>query len=329
MSNKRAFALFSGGLDSLLSVLWMKKLGYEVIPVFFESYFFGPEKAAMIAKSAGLELRIENISAQLLAVIKNPRYGFGKNLNPCIDCHSLMFREAGRLMEQEGMDFLISGEVLGQRPMSQRMDAMNAVKKYSGYGDYIIRPLSQKLLPETLPIIEGWVKKEELLDIQGRSRQRQIQIAQDFGLTEYSNPGGGCLLTDKGYSIRLRDLMGNDMLQERFIKFLRFGRHFRLNRDVKLIIGRSGEELEEIFNYVTDEVALKGANCLGPIGLINSTRELTQSELSLAAELVLSYTNKAEDKDIVAFGTNDEFQSQIAVTKLPREKIRELLIKID
>ncbi|MBW6515172.1 MAG: hypothetical protein K0B81_00975 [Candidatus Cloacimonetes bacterium] len=326
---KRAYALFSGGLDSLLSVLWMKKLGYEIIPLFFESYFFSADKAEKIASSAGLGLRVIDIGEKLLEIIKNPRYGFGKNLNPCIDCHSLMFREAGKLMEQEGVDFLISGEVLGQRPMSQRMDAMNAVKKYSGYGDLIIRPLSQKLLPDTKPIREGWINKADMLDIQGRGRHRQIEMAEEFGLHEYSTPGGGCLLTDKGYSNRLKDLMNYNMLEKRFIQFLRFGRHFRINSEVKLIIGRNREELEEIFGFVEDELVLRAANCLGPIGLVNSKRMLSDDEIKLAAEIVLSYTNKAADRDIVAFGTDNNYHSQIEVEKLPKSRVRELIIKAD
>ncbi len=329
MNGKRAFALFSGGLDSLLSVLWMKKLGYDVIPIFFESYFFTPDKAAQIASSSGLILRVVDIREQLLEIIKKPRYGFGKNINPCIDCHSLMFREAGRLMEEEGVDFLISGEVLGQRPMSQRMDAMNAVKKHSGYGDYIIRPLSQRLLPDTKPIREGWVRKEELLDIQGRGRHRQLELAKEFDLHEFSTPGGGCLLTDKGYSLRLKDLIEHDMLEEKFIKFLRYGRHFRLNNEVKLIIGRNREELENIFRYVGEETILKAANCLGPIGIINSCRKAREEEIKLAAEMVLSYTNKARERDLILYGMNNNLNNLIEVSKKTMENIHEYIIKVE
>ena len=326
--NRRALSLFSGGLDSLLSILWMKRLGYEVIPVFFRSHFFGSEKAEHYAGAAGLELRVVDISDDLIEVLRNPRYGFGKNMNPCIDCHSLMFRRAGRMMEKEGIDFLISGEVLGQRPMSQRLDAMNAVKKHSGYGDYIIRPLSQKLLPDTKPIREGWVRKDELLDIQGRGRHRQLEMVKEFDLEDFSNPGGGCLLTDRGYSLRLRDLFKHDMTAERYIKFLRFGRHFRINDDVKLVMGRNSTELSDIFELVTDETVLRAANHQGPIGVINSKRELNEEEIRQAAEIVLSYTNRASENDLIVYGLNNDFHSEIEVHKLPRERIVEMLINI-
>jgi tRNA U34 2-thiouridine synthase MnmA/TrmU len=326
-SNNRVLALFSGGLDSVLSILWMKKLGYEVLPVFFESFFFGAENAEEAAKAAGLELKVIDIGEELLEVLKKPRYGFGKNMNPCIDCHSLMFKTAGELLESEGRDFLISGEVLGQRPMSQRLDAMNAVAKMSGFRDLIVRPLSQRLLADTLPIKKGWVKKEEMLDIQGRSRQRQIELAKDFGLKEYSTPGGGCLLTDKGYSERLKDLFSYNMLEGRFIKFLRYGRHFRLSPEVKLIIGRNEQELEKIFRLVEDETVIKAADCLGPVGVINKSREMNPGELHRAAELVLSYTNKAKEEDTIAYGLNNDLQGKVKVHKLSRSKIDDLLIK--
>ncbi len=313
----------------MLSILWMKRSGYEVVPVFFKSFFFGPEKAEIMAKTAGLKLRVVDISEELLEVIKNPRYGFGKQMNPCIDCHSLMFKTAGRLMEEEGFDFIISGEVLGQRPMSQRLDAMNAVAKQSCYADYIIRPLSQKLLPDRMPIREGWVAKEDMLDIQGRSRNRQIELAKQFGLQEYSTPGGGCLLTDIGFSARLKDLIDNDMLEKRFVIFLRFGRHLRLNSDVKLIIGRNVQELEEMFRYVTDETVLRAAYCKGPVGVINARRELSPDEIREAAGLVLSYTNKAEGEDRVAYGLNKDCHSLVKVRKKPREYIDQLLIKTE
>ncbi len=329
MKRKRVLALFSGGLDSILSVLWMQKLGFEVEPLFFKSYFFGPEKVEKIASSVELSLRVIDISEKLLEVIKNPRYGFGKNMNPCIDCHSLMFKETGRVMEVEGYDFIISGEVMGQRPMSQRYDAMNAVSKLSGYRDYIVRPLSQKLLPDTKPIREGWVNKNELLDIQGRSRQRQLELAKEFKLSEFSSPGGGCLLTDRGFSKRLMDLLKHDMLEKRFIEFLHFGRHFRINKKVKLVVGRNKIDLEGMFQYVSDETVLRAANCKGPVGVINSKRKIMGQEINLAAAIVLSYTNKAAERDLIAFGTNNNYHSQVTVDKLPRQEIDELLIKAE
>jgi tRNA U34 2-thiouridine synthase MnmA/TrmU len=157
MNNRKALALFSGGLDSLLSVFWMKKLGYEVIPIFFETPFFSSEKAIRVATANELDLKIIDFSLEHLNMLKSPVYGYGKHYNPCIDCHGLMFRTLKQYLDVYQADFVISGEVLNQRPMSQRYDAMNAVKKLSTIGDLIIRPLCQKRLTDTLPIREGWV----------------------------------------------------------------------------------------------------------------------------------------------------------------------------
>lgn len=164
----RCFALFSGGLDSMLSVLHMKKLGFDVLPIFFKTPFFGSENAQKAAEEIGYHLIIHDITDNHINMLLNPRYGYGKHLNPCIDCHGLMFREAAELMSQYKVDFLISGEVLGQRPMSQRKDALNSVGKLSNVKDKIIRPLSQKLLADTFPIREEWVDKEKMLYIQER-----------------------------------------------------------------------------------------------------------------------------------------------------------------
>ncbi len=146
----------------------------------------------------GIELRVMDISEIHLKIVLSPKYGYGKGMNPCIDCHALMFREAGNIMESENADFLFSGEVLDERPMSQNYQSLMKVSKESGYKDFIIRPLSAKLLPETIPEQEGKVIREKLLDIRGRSRKRQIELAEYYGITEYPQPAGGCLLTEPG-----------------------------------------------------------------------------------------------------------------------------------
>jgi tRNA-uridine 2-sulfurtransferase len=326
-ANYKAIALYSGGLDSILSVLWMKRLGYEVVPIFFESYFFTAESARWYARKAGFEIEVVSIGEELLEVIRKPRYGFGGNLNPCIDCHALMFKKAGELRETYSADFLISGEVLAQRPMSQRFDAMNAVSKHSGYRDYIIRPLCQKLLPDTLPIKEGWVSKDELLDIQGRGRQRQMALAEELGLEDYKNPGGGCALTDKGYSIRLKDLMDNDMLSREYIAFLPYGRHFRLNDNVKIIVGKNAKDNAELYRIREDELAVRAVNSLGPVGVVNSKKTVTKEDIELAAQIVLSFTNRADEVDVVEYGEGSEFISKITVAKIPKEKLNNLWLK--
>lgn len=329
MKRYKAIALFSGGLDSALAILWMKKLGYEVVPVFFRSCFFTEEKALKTAGHAGLEIKIIDISRQLLDVLKNPKYGFGKHKNPCIDCHSLMFRTAGSLMKEWSADFLISGEVLAQRPMSQRLDAMNAVKKHSGYKDYIIRPLSQKLLPDTLPITEGWVNKDDLLDIQGRSRKRQMELAEEFGLDYYPNPGGGCLLTDKMYSVRVADLIEHDQLDTQYVKFLNVGRHFRISDNLKLVVGRKKADNDMLQNLTGSETKLKINNKQGPLGVLYpADSQLNREDLRKAASILLSFSNKADQVEQVRviYPGDSEPEQTIEAEKMERDKVKEYWI---
>ena len=206
MSRKhKAIALFSGGLDSILSVRYMMSLGFEVQPVFFRAPYLVPDKACESAAKNGLDLIVRDISAEHFALLKNPRYGFGKNYNPCIDCHALMFKTAGLMLGELGADFLISGEVLGQRPKSQMRDGINAVSKASSFADLLVRPLSQRLLTPTLPIREAWIEPDTMLDFHGRSRKRQMFLARELGISYYPHPGGGCLLTDVNFALRLDD----------------------------------------------------------------------------------------------------------------------------
>jgi len=324
--NMKCFALFSGGLDSILSVLHMRKLGYEVIPIFFKTPFFTPEKALKTAEKAGLELRVVDITSDHLEMMKNPRYGFGKHMNPCIDCHGLMFRKAGEMMTSEGVDFLISGEVLGQRPMSQRHDALNSVGKLSQVKDLLVRPLSQKLLADTLPVREGWVNKDEMLDFQGRGRHRQIKLVKEMGFTEFQNPGGGCLLTDQGFSRRLKDLMEHDIFDERNIELIRSGRHFRLNEVTKLIVGKNNLDNEKISKLAAEDLVLQTVNHPGPLGLLTGKRPFTDETISKAASIILRYSNKSDKEDLITYGQNFELNDQIRVTKMEESAVSALMI---
>ncbi len=322
----RCFSLFSGGLDSMLSVVFMRKLGYEVLPIFFRTPFFTQEKALVSAKEIGVDLIVHDITEKHLGMMKNPRYGFGKYLNPCIDCHGLMFKTAGELMSKYDVDFLFSGEVLGQRPMSQRKDALNSVGKLSHVKDLLIRPLSQKLLVDTLPIREGWVNKDEMLDIQGRSRQRQMEMAKEFGINHFPTPGGGCLLTDRGFSNRLQDLFDHDMSELDFIKYLKTGRHFRINKDVKLIVGRNKGDNDALTELGQDEIFFKLKEKQGPLGVINSTRKLTNNEIEIAAAIVFRYENKLEGKREIFFGRKFRLENSIKVEKMPDNEVKKYLI---
>ncbi len=322
--DRKAIALFSGGLDSILAVFFMRKLGYEVIPVFFQTPYLPADKALYAAKANGIEIIVKDVTHQHLKMLKNPRYGFGKNINPCIDCHALMFQLAGDLLTELGADFLISGEVLGQRPMSQRRDALFAVKKICGYGDLLIRPLSHALLDDTLPIREGWVDKNEMLSINGRGRQAQKALATELGVKYYPQSGGGCLLTDVGYTLRMKDLLEYDQADVENIELLKYGRHFRLSPATKLIVGRDEADNNAIESTITRGSLLLVKDHFGPLGYLNADDEQL---LNLAANIYLSYCKKAPDDWDVTYGK--DFNQTISATKASQTEISKYIIAAD
>jgi tRNA-specific 2-thiouridylase len=198
----RALGLCSGGLDSMLAGLVLREQGIEVEWVTFETPFFNAAKAGKASRITGIPLTVKAIYPVYIEMLKNPPAGYGKYMNPCMDCHALMFKLAGAIMRAREFDFLFSGEVLGQRPMSQNKTSLRYVEKHSGFDGYILRPLTAKNLPETIPEKEGLVDRELLLDIAGRGRKDQIKLAEKFGIKDYPAPAGGCLLTDVGYTNR-------------------------------------------------------------------------------------------------------------------------------
>ncbi len=322
----KAIALFSGGLDSMLAVLYMQKLGYEVVPIFFESPFYPATKAKHGAKVAGLNVEILDITPDLIEVLKNPRYGFGKHLNPCIDCHGMMFRKAGEMLEKYQADFIISGEVMGQRPMSQRPDSMNAVAKLSGVRELLVRPLCQKYLPDTKPVIEGWVNKEELLDFHGRGRSRQLALAEEYGLKDFEMPGGGCLLTDKQVSEKVADLLKHDQLTPRYLKFLQEGRRVRISENLLLIVTRTKYESDYLTPRIEDEIVIKAANIAGPLGVLLG-EDISLDEIKLAGRVILSYINKLKNSTAqVEYGQKFKLVNKLEVSPLSRQELDELTI---
>ncbi len=266
-----ALGLCSGGLDSILAALVLRSQGVHAEWASFETPFFSADKARKAARMTGVPLRVENITETYLEMLKNPRCGYGRHMNPCMDCHALMFRLAGKIMEKEGFDFLFSGEVLQQRPMSQTRPALRYVEKHSGYDGRILRPLSALRLPETLPEKEGLVDRGRLLGISGRSRKDQIALAEAYGVTDYPAPAGGCLLTDKNFSIRLKDLFAHDAdLSEPRLHLLKFGRHFRLDDRAVLIIGRDKSDNDDLMSHhdPAREVLIKLKGLPGPVVLL-------------------------------------------------------------
>lgn len=291
----RGIGLLSGGLDSMLSARILMDQGVDIIGITFETPFFGSAKGAWAANSMGIHHIILNITDEHLDMVKNPSHGYGRNMNPCIDCHAMMFRKAGDLLGEMEADFLFSGEVLGQRPMSQNARALATVEKASGYEGLILRPMSARLLPETQVERDGIVDRSRLLDIQGRSRKRQMEIAGALDIREFPTPAGGCLLTDPGFSLRLRDLFDhNPDASPLDVKRLRVGRHFRMPSGSKVIIGRhhaDNEELEGLFS--PGDYDLRLAEIPGPATLVEGTA--LSDEVSLAASFIVRYSKAAEE----------------------------------
>jgi tRNA-uridine 2-sulfurtransferase len=289
----RALGIFSGGLDSMLASLVLRRAGVEVEAITFETPFFGAGRARVSAKHIGLPLRVAPVGPVHLELVKQPDHGYGSNMNPCIDCHAFMFKHAGQVMEAEGFDFLYSGEVLGQRPMSQNKQALVTVARISGYRDSILRPLSAQKLPITPMEESGLVNRELLLDFSGRSRKPQMALADELEVTDYPAPAGGCLLTEPGFSRRLKDLLEHDPeagVAE--VELLKHGRHLRLSPRVKLVVGRKESEnkaLEELAQRLDPGKTLKlhALGVPGPLGLYLGPAE--GQELAQAAAIVAGY----------------------------------------
>jgi len=222
-----------------------------------------------------------------LQIIKKPKYGFGRNLNPCIDCKIFMLREAKKIMKEEGAGFIVTGEVLGQRPMSQKKNTFNLMEKEAGLRGLILRPLSAKLLNETVPEKEKVVDRAKLLNIKGRSRKIQLSLASSLGIKNYFTPSGGCLLTDAGFCRRLKDLTDNSKdYTLRDIELLRTGRHFRLSSADKLIISRDEKEAKVLLNKRSTHILIKPAIFDEPVGLFSSDKD---NNLSLGLEIFSTY----------------------------------------
>lgn len=269
----KALVLVSGGLDSMLTCRLLMEQGVEVIGLSFKSCFFGTAKAKKAAEQLGIRLIERDFSPNHLDIVKKPKYGYGKNMNPCIDCHSLMFRIAKEIMEEEGIDFVASGEILNQRPKSQNLDALGIVAKYSGLDDLLVRPMSAKHLPETKPEKDGILDRSKLMNIKGRRRDKQLELVKKFKIEKYASPGGGCILTDPAYSDRLREMIsiwpecdGND------VDLIKNGRVTWLKtqtdsgeKDVLVVIGRDKKDCDNLENLAkTGDIMIRLREMVGP-----------------------------------------------------------------
>lgn len=306
----KAIALISGGLDSILAVRLIKDQGIEVFCLNFRIPFChrdkeissaGDRKLKILEDSLGEEIKIAGIGEEFLKLLENPRHGFGSNMNPCIDCKILMLSKAKQLMQELGAQFIVTGEVLGQRPMSQHRQALLSIAKKSGLEGLVLRPLSAKNLPQTIPEINNWVNRDKLLNFGGRTRRPQIELAAKFGIKEFASPAGGCLLTEPEFSKRLQDLIAHKELNIENAALLKIGRHFRIGKTTKLIVGRDEpedielEKLAKAGDYLFyPNQQLAGPTCLG-------RGEFNEALIKLGAQITCRYCdlNKAASAEII------------------------------
>jgi tRNA-specific 2-thiouridylase len=297
----RAIALLSGGLDSTLATRIVLEQGVELEALNFLTLFCNCThrgETCLASKKAveelGIPLTVLNVSEEYLEIVKHPKHGYGRNMNPCIDCRIFMLKKTKAYMETSGASFIITGEVLGQRPMSQRRDAMRLIEKEAGLEGFIVRPLSAKFLPATIPEERGWVDRERLLNISGRSRKPQIKMAEQFGIRDYPCPAGGCLLTDPGFARRMRDLMAhNPDFALNDVHLLKIGRHFRLSPSIKLVVGRHEDDNQKIQAFSQDgDLLMKALGTPGPLSLLRGGTG--SEEIEKAAAITVRY-GKAKD----------------------------------
>jgi tRNA U34 2-thiouridine synthase MnmA/TrmU len=323
----RALGLCSGGLDSILSAIVLKNQGIVVEWISFETPFFSSEKARLAASRLQIPLMVRNITRPYLAMLRDPPCGYGQHMNPCMDCHALMFHMAGEVMNDRKMDFLFSGEVLGQRPMSQTRSSLRYVEKHSGCREVIVRPLSAKLLEETLPEKKGLVDRSLLLGLSGRSRKPQIQLARAWGIADYPAPAGGCLLTETVYSSRLKDLFdrGADC-SENALHLLKYGRHIRLNGQVKIIVGRTLQDNTAILDRhdPSRDMVIKTTQIPGPVVLI--PLGAGNDDILQAASICAGYSKAPENSQVSVEVISPGNVTTLWIARMRPESIQSMMI---
>jgi len=324
----KAIALLSGGLDSMLAVKLIQEQDIEVIGVAFTTPFFGPEKARRAAEQLGIPLHVIDITDDYIPLLLNPRYGYGRNMNPCIDCHALMLKKAGELMPRLGASFVITGEVLGERPKSQTAQALHIVARDAGLTGYVLRPLSAKLLPPTVPEEKGWVDRNRLLAIQGRSRKPQMALAEQYGLKEYPTPAGGCLLTDPELSRRLKELLAENPAPAREdLELVKYGRHFRVPPGVRIVVARHEREIEPLLACARPgDYLLRLKGIPGPRTLVRG-KEISAHALRVAGAFTARYS-KARDREKVSILVQEVGRNGTQELELEQSEMRELLASV-
>ena len=319
-NKKKVVALLSGGLDSQLAVKMMQKQGFDVSAVAIKTPFCDFDcgrgcgfEIRERADTLGINLKTVYLGDEYIEMLKNPKHGYGSGMNPCIDCRAMMFNAAKKHMEEIGAEFIISGEVLGQRPMSQHGPALRKIEKESNLEGKIVRPLSAGLLPPTDAEKNGLIKREDLGMIKGRSRKVQLQLAKEYEIEDPPNAGGGCLLTDPAFSLRTKDLFEHvETPTINDIDLLKIGRHFRLNKKTKLVIGRNKEENDMIRALkLPKDILFEIKDYVGPTSLLRG--EEADEHLHLAAQITLRYSDAPKENQSVVAIEKIENYNEISV----------------
>ena len=305
----KAVSLFSGGLDSTLATKIVQENNIDVLALNFYTGFCTIEFKRILGKEKNVEnpvvkmadminvpLEIINITEEYLEMLTKPKFGYGKAVNPCIDCRIMMLKKASEYIKNGKASFVITGEVLNQRPMSQFLNTLNLIEKESGLKGLILRPLSAQLLPPTIPEINGWIKRENLYAIKGRTRKIQIELAKKFGIKDYFQPSGiCCFLTDKNYAKRFFDFVKhNEKITTDDIMLMKIGRHFRINN--KLIVGRFEEENKFLEKYKKDKIFIYPEKHKGPSAIMYENP--SEEEIEIACSILARYCDKEDDKEI-------------------------------
>lgn len=326
----KAVALFSGGLDSILAAKLTLEEGVEVQALHFSNPFSvsSQEQAesllVKVSKQLGIRLEDVKLKEEYLRIIQKPQHGYGKNLNPCIDCRIYMLKKAKKYMEDIGASFLITGEVVGQRPMSQQRQTLATIEKEADLEGFILRPLSAKLLGKTIPEDKGWVKRENLLSISGRSRKEQLSLANRFKIKDYFWAGGGCLLTDSGFSRRLQDIVRSQPLELEEIKLLRLGRHFRFTPYFRFVVGRNKKENAEIERLKKEaDFIFRPEAASGPTGL--GRGKINQPLKDLCVKIIARYSSGEKIK-VEILNSREKLKQVIIATAPEKDLYRKFIV---
>lgn len=324
----KAVALLSGGLDSTLAVKLMLEQGIDVKAVAIKTPFCDFDcghgcgfRVKEVAEKLGVELKTFYLGDEYLEMLKNPKHGYGSGMNPCIDCREMMFKVAKDYMQEIDAKFIVTGEVLEQRPMSQNPRALKIIEQESGLEGKVLRPLSAKHLKPTEAEKSELVKRENLLSIKGRTRKAQIELAKNFGITDYPNSAGGCLLTDPQFAKRVKDLFEHvDKPTLNDTELLKTGRHFRINKNMKLVVGRNEDE-NDIINSLamSDDLLLEVKDYKGPLALLRGKYD--DSSIALAASIVHRYSDAPKDAECVVTIKNNSNLNEISVSSINSEQL--------